>query len=286
MEMTLNGYPIDQENRGWLREHSTDCDALPLFRAGDLPERCDPRRSELANQGWLQVENQGQIGSCQGQALTECAEFCYTVATGGIIQFSRMYAYLASQMESNIRGDSGSTLEGGTKAAAKGLCVESIAPYPSRYPGWGWVTDAMRDDAKKYRLKSLVQIKSAEHVRQFIGSGAGLCQIGISWGRSMEPNAAGCIRSFSPSNGGGHSVVFAGYVTDADIDVQSTAGWWALLKNSWGRRWGVGGYAYVDPRAIDQMLAHQWTSFYGRSEMETITPRPLPVDFTREPILG
>ena len=44
----------------------------------------------LYKNNWLQVEDQGQIGSCQGQALTECAEFCYGIETGKVVQFSRM----------------------------------------------------------------------------------------------------------------------------------------------------------------------------------------------------
>jgi len=282
MDQVNNGYPIERENQDYLRSHSIEAGLLFL---GDVPERCDPRKSQLAEQGWLKVEDQGQIGSCQGQSLTECGEFCFTVATGKVTQLSRMYAYIASQMESNIRTDSGSTLEGGTKAFLKGICTEALAPYTSRYPGWGYITEPMRAEAAKYKLKSITEIKSAEHVKEYIGSGIGIVQIGIAWGNAMNPDSQGCIRNFSPG-GGGHAVVFAGYVPDSDVGVKSSLGWWALLKNSWSSRWGKSGYAYVDPRAIDQMLRHQWTSMYGRSDMETPNPRPLPVDFTKESILG
>lgn len=281
--MVVNyGYPIEQENREYLRASQTDAKVLFM---GDLPERCDPRKSALATDGWLKVENQYRQGSCEGQSLTETGEFCFTVATGRVIQLSRQYAYIASQMESNIKGDSGATLEGGTKAFLKGICREEIAPYAQAYPGWSYITAAMREDAKNYILKSHTEMKSAEHVKQFIGSGVGIVQLGISWNGSMEPDGNGCIRSWR-SGGGGHAIVFAGYVPDSDLGVKSSAGWWLLLKNSWGTSWGKGGYAYVDPKACDQMLAHQWTSMYGRSDMETPNPRPLPVDFTKESVLG
>jgi hypothetical protein len=282
MEINNFGYPIELEDRDFLKANAVEAEVLMM---GELPERCDPRKSSLASQGWLKVEDQGQIGSCQGQSLTECMEFCYTVATGGVIQLSRMYAYIASQKENNIRTDSGSTLEGGTKAARKGICTEITGPYPSRYPGWGWITSAMVEEAQRFKLESLVEMKSAEQIKQFIGSGVGIVQIGIAWGNAMTPDRDGCIRSFSPG-GGGHAVVFAGYVPDSDVGVASGSGWWALLKNSWSKRWGKEGYAYVSPRAIDQMLRHQWTSMYGRSDMRTPSPRPLPVDFTKESILG
>jgi len=277
------GYPIELEDRDALRSSATEAVLLML---GDLPERMDPRSSALGSQGFLQVEDQQQQGSCQGQSLSDCGEFAHTFATGEVIQISRQYAYIASQMENNIRTDSGSTLEGGTRAFKKGFPLESVAPYAgNRYPGWGYITQAMRDKAI-YKLMSHTEMKSAEHVKQFIGSGVGIVQLGITWGNEMNPDGQGCVRSFSGRGGGGHAIVFAGYVPDSDVGVKSSAGWWLLLKNSWSKRWGRSGYAYVDPRACDQMLRHQWTSMYGRSDMDSPRPRPIKFDFSKQSILG
>jgi intein/homing endonuclease len=220
--------------------------------------------------------------NCQGQAITENLEYCYTVATGKVLQFSRMYAYLVSQMYDNIRGDRGSTLSGGTKTVReKGCCVESIAPYPSSYPGHSWVTSAMHENASKYKMLSHTNMSSTDQIKQFIGSGIGIVQIGIAWNNSMTPDSKGCIRTFSSGGGGGHSVTFTGYLPDDEVGATSSKGWWLLLKNSWGTRWGKGGFAYVDPAACDSMLRHQWTVMIGRSEMDVPEPRPLPVDFTK-----
>jgi hypothetical protein len=277
------GYPIELEDRDALRSSATEAVLLML---GDLPERMDPRSSALGSQGFLQVEDQQQQGSCQGQSLSDCGEFAHTFATGEVIQISRQYAYIASQMENNIRSDSGSTLEGGTRAFKKGFPIESVAPYAgNRYPGWGYITQAMRDKAI-YKLNSHTEMKSAEQIKKFIGSGVGIVQLGITWGNEMTPDSQGCIRSFSGRGGGGHAIVFAGYVPDSDVGVKSSAGWWLLLKNSWSKRWGKSGYAYVDPRACDQMIAHRWTSMYGRSDMESPRPRPIKFDFTKQSILG
>jgi hypothetical protein len=277
------GYPIELEDRDALRSSATEAVLLML---GDLPERMDPRSSALGSQGFLQVEDQQQQGSCQGQSLSCCGEFAHAFATGEVIQISRQYAYIASQMENNIRSDSGSTLEGGTRAFKKGFPIESVAPYAgNRYPGWGYITQAMRDKAI-YKLNSHTEMKSAEQIKKFIGSGVGIVQLGITWGNEMTPDSQGCIRSFSGRGGGGHAIVFAGYVPDSDVGVKSSAGWWLLLKNSWSKRWGKSGYAYVDPRACDQMIAHRWTSMYGRSDMDSPRPRPIKFDFTKQSILG
>jgi C1A family cysteine protease len=277
----VGGYLIEQEDRQFLSSTSSDA---RLLRMGDTPAMVDPRKHLLWDQGFLQVENQGSIGSCQGASLTENAEFCYTLLTGRVLQFSKMFSYIESQKANNIRTDSGSTLSGGTKASKEsGFCPQSIAPYPSRYPGWSWVTDAMKAEAKKYKLQSHTEIKAEEAVRQYIGSGIGIVQIGISWNRSMTPDGNGCIKSFSAGGGGGHAVVFCGYAPDATVGQRSTKGYWYLLKNSWGTRWGINGFAWVDPSAIASMLRHQWTVFVGRSDMkgDDLQPRPLPIDFTK-----
>jgi hypothetical protein len=279
----FTGYPIELEDREAL--FKTQVDAVMLMM-GEIPDRMDPRRSKLADQGFLQVEDQQQQGSCQGQSLSDCGEFAHTFATGEVIQISRQYAYIASQMESNIRSDAGSTLEGGSKAFQKGFPLESVAPYSgNRYPGWGYITAEMRAKAV-YKLMSHTVMQASEQCKQFIGSQIGIVQIGIAWGPWMEPDAKGCIGSFRPGRGGGHALVFCGYVPDADVGQSSGSGYWFLMKNSWSKRWGKNGYAYVSPRAVDQMIAHQWTSMYGRSDMDSPRPRPIKVDFSKTSILG
>lgn len=225
------------------------------------------------------------VHNCQGCSLTECAEYCYPIATGGkVVQLSMMYAYLRSQQMDGINGDRGSTLSGGTKAAREGICTNEVGPYPGRYPGWGWITDTMKKDAEKYRLKSVVRITDSDNAKQFIGSGIGIIHIGIGWGGSMSPDSNGCIRSYRGGGGGGHAVVYCGYLPDDLVGQRSSKGYWFLLKNSWGSRWGKSGYAYCDPAVIDQQIRSGGT-FVGRSDMETPTPRPLPVDFTKESLL-
>jgi hypothetical protein len=278
----IGGWLAEREDRAWLL---SQCVRAELLMYGDLPDKVDPRQSKLAEIGWLRVENQGSIGSCQGCSLTECAEYCYPIATGGkVVQLSMMYAYLRSQQMDGINGDRGSTLSGGTKAAREGICTDAVGPYPGGYPGWGWITDGMKKDAEKYKLKSVVDIKDSEQAKQFIGSGIGVVHIGIAWNGSMSPDSNGCIRSYRGGGGGGHAVVYCGYLPDDLVGQRSSKGYWFLLKNSWGSRWGKGGYAYCDPAVIDQQIRTQGV-FLGRSDMETPTPRPLPVDFTKESLL-
>lgn len=270
-EQQMGSRKIDQCEWGqWRKIRSITTEDVKLLDVYDLTVEVD---HSFITEG-VAVHN------CQGASLTECLEFCIAVETNKVMQFSKMFAYLTSQMENNIRSDSGSTLSGGTRAIAKkGCCTNEIAPYPNRYPGWGWITQEMEEEAKKYKLKSASVIKAENEVRDYIGSGIGIVHIGIAWGRSMTPNSQGCIKSFSPG-GGGHAINLAGYVPDEDVGVRSTKGYWYLMKNSWGTRWGKGGFAYVDPRAVSQMLGHRWTVMLGRSDLETPEPRRIDAKFT------
>ncbi len=84
-----------------------------------------------------------------------------------------MFAYIASQMKDGNRTDSGSTLSGGTKAAKDdGFCPENLDRTRSGYPGWGWLTQAMREKAKPYLLQSHTEIKQEPEVKGYIGSGS------------------------------------------------------------------------------------------------------------------
>ena len=278
----VGGYPLDAENVEALKATSTEPKMLMM---GDLPEKVDPREHPEAGNGFLQIENQGSIGSCQGNSLTECAEFCYYLAAGVVIQFSRMFAYIASQMKDGIRSDSGSTLSGGTEAAKDfGFCPESDAPYPGRYPGWGYITAKMRELAKKFTLQSHTVIRSAEQAKQYLGSGIGILQWGLSWGGSMDPDRDGCIAGRWSAGRGGHAICLVGYVKNHPRGRTNSSGYWFLLKNSWGKRWGDNGYAYVDPAVVEASLRHRWTVLLGRSDMKVPTPRK--VDFTKENRFG
>jgi hypothetical protein len=276
----VGGYAIEAENRDELRANSTPASYLAC---GDLPVRMDPRGSALFQKGWLEALSQLQIGACQGNALAKTFEFCYGMVKGELLHFSRMFAYIGSQMEDGIRGDNGSTLSGGTKLAAKGVCPESVGPYPPSYPGWNYITLAMREAAKPFVMGSHTELQSVDEVKQYLGSGIGIVQIGIAWNNSMQPDSKGCIRSFR-SGGGGHSVCYAGYATDDDVGVKSSAGYWFLLLNSWGKTWGVNGWAYVDPKVVEAQLRDQDSVFIGRSDLTT--PGPRDVDWTKERVFG
>lgn len=278
--MEFTGYPIELENRDALRDMSPP-GVFKCMGDDELPKRVDFRKA-------LQIENQESMGSCQGHALSTCSEGCYHIATGGqSIQLSRLFAYLGSQKIDGIMGDSGSTLHGGAKlSTGQGICLESVFPYPRpvRYPrgGHNAITAEAWENAKNFRIRTTKFITEEPEVKQWLGSGAGLVEIGIAWGNAMEPDQNGFIDSFRAGSGG-HAVSLTGYLPCEEVQCSTPEGYVYILDNSWGTRWGIGGRAYVAPRAVRQMLDQRFTTFVGLSDMVDVKPRN--VDFTKDSVI-
>lgn len=253
-----SGWRRDLEDFRALHNMCLPAEVLRRLRTMDFepPAEIDPR-------GWHQVENQQQMGSCQGHALSSCMEYCYKIATGDVtLQLSRMYAYIRSQLIDNIRGDNGSTIAGGARCAREyGLCLETTWPYTGRYTQD--IPDGCDDEAKKYQLRTAVECRTYDDVYQFISQGLGGVEIGIQWNGSCEPRG-GIIADWQPArSGGGHALAFLGYDEDGNL--------W--MANSWGKQWGDGGYARVTRRSVENMLRHSWTVMIGLSDMKIPLPR-------------
>ncbi len=246
-----------------------------------LPDIIDPW---ILDKDLLPTEDQLQIGSCQGNSLTENLEYCYYVHTGEIIQASRIMAYLGSQKYDGINSDDGSTLNGGTKLVeGDGICLESVMPYPNRYPSNGprAITQAAWADAQKRKLANHLVIKDWDGSVTFLGAGKGIIQIGIPWDDSMTPDQYGCMDEWKVGrNYGGHAIVLCGYVPDDIVKKKSPENRRLILKNSWNRRWGINGRAYVTKRWFDAAVRHQFSVMLGRTDMIGPEPRPLPDDLT------
>ena len=222
------------------------------------PAEVDPRP-------WFQMENQRNIGACQGFSLSCCVEMCHVIQHGEPIQLSPGFAYLDSQKQGNMIGrDSGSTLDGGTKCARKGLPLEDNFPYVANYRTLYDRYRQSRSIARPYSLEGELPLATWEDAYRFLSSWQGCIQIGIAWtlGSQWE------VKSYRYGRGGGHAVNFVGY-----LKVRSWPGGIGfLLKNSWGSGWGRDGYALVHPHAYDQMFKHSWNIAIGRSDM----PKPVP----------
>lgn len=250
----------DEENRDLL---AATASPMPELLYSE-PEEVDPRKLFPKHQ-W--VENQASQGACAGHANTSIDEFCIGVDSAAEPpQLSRQYSYIMAQKKSGITGDRGSTIDGNVRVAVDGIPREQFWPYTGHYhtsPPGGM--EACLEDAKNYRLSKHTLMRSYDDCKTWLASGAGGVNIGIRWG---VPDAPVC-ESYSNS-GGGHAVALLGYTTRKDSRGRN----YLLLLNSWGARWGNGGWCEVAPKAIEQMLSSNYTVMIGMTDMVDIEPRP------------
>ncbi len=220
--------------------------AAPTPPAVDLRSACPP------------VYDQGQLGSCTGNAIAGAVHFERLKQRLSDWAPSRLFIYYNERaMEGTIASDSGAQIRDGIKSVAtQGDCPEVEWPYdPSQLataPPAQCYTDALRYTAYSYFA---VQQDLAD-MRACLAAGYPFV-FGFTVYESFESAEVartGTVPMPGPLESvvGGHAVLAVGY-----DDASSTF----LVRNSWGPDWGQGGYftipyAYItNPNLADDL----WT---------------------------
>lgn len=221
---------------GWIPDQPDQRDHLysapPEYLAA-LPPRVDLRRRCPA------IYNQGQLGSCTANAIAAAVEFERMKQKLSVFVPSRLFIYYNERViENTVRSDSGAQLRDGIKAvASEGACPEPewpyvIAKFTTRPPQRAY-NDAKLDRAVQYQ--SLVQ--DPNQMKGCLASGYPFV-FGFTVYQSFETaTVARTGRAPMPGPGeraiGGHAVMAVGY---------DDAFQWFLVRNSWGKGWGMNGY--------------------------------------------
>jgi len=257
----IGGWRIDVEDWQFLNDQPNESPVLAM--KGSYNEvRFDPRKV-------LKVENQGQVGACQGHSISSCCEWSYIIATGDTtLQLSRAYGYYESQRIDNIRGDNGSTIQAGIKLATNvGIPREDLWKYTGRYdPKRPSNWNEILKDAEKYKIGSTYKLTTYDGIRTFLGSGQGGVNLGITWNSSVDKNI---VTSFNGNGGGGHAISL--YSLSERIDSDNRP--YVFMMNSWGSSWQGDGWAEWSPDALTQMLRSRNSVFVGVSDMPNVKPR-------------
>lgn len=244
-------------------------DQLPAVDIAALPD-------SLGVASWMQIEDQAQQGSCQGHARTSAGELGYYRETGSIIQLNRQFAYITSQLEDGFRSDVGSTLEGGASAAKKyGEALESLWPYSGRYDRN--IPQACYEDAKNRKLRTSMVLENYDQVLRWLVHGLGGIVIGILWNGSAEPDSQGVVSNYRPSGRSGHALAWLDWTKKFSDRGRP----FIQLANSWGKRWGVNGWSYWSPDAVDLVCRTQTVVGYSDLDGPDIRPRLFDYDSGR-----
>ena len=237
------GYAFDWERIDELEDRGSEAE-LVLQHYRDAFPKFDTQADPL---GLLKVFDQGQQGSCQGNALAQVFSICYFLATGRHETFSRSAGYYLAQKKDGISGDKGSTLSGGQWVATQnGMCLESDWPYPQRY------NPAMPPSANgkfNFKLQATKPLKDIDSVTQWIESGLPI-QVGLTWNSTCDQEV---VSNSSSRSGGGHSTVFWQRRASGNI----------VNINSWGTRWNGDGVHEWTIDSVKEALKARWTVFIG-----------------------
>lgn len=242
---------------------------LPPVNIADLPE-------SQAVAAWMQIEDQQQQGACQGHAKTDAEELAtWRQTQGQVVQYSRQFSYITSQMIDGIRGDRGSTIEGGARASQKyGACKEELAPYNGRY--YTEFSQEAYADAKKRTLTTFSRLENYDEVLRWLAWGIGGVVIGIGWNGTMEPDGQGRVENYR-SGGGGHALA----LLDWNKKILDAGGRpYIDMFNSWGKRWGFNGRAFINPRVVDYWCQRETVIGYSKMSLEDI--KPLSYDWIKQ----
>ena len=247
---------------------------------------------------FIQLENQGAIGSCFGVSGASVADWMEWIRTGetgaNATRFSGFWHYLKTQEQDNLLGqDKGSVPTSGwvvaqkigfvpRSAIARKLHPDAIKAWGGIYPrnykeGYQQYAPLLRDKellqlASIYTVGSLVALRKPEHVVEFITLGNGGVQQCSPWVQEFDRrDDNNYIARFQGGNRKGmhghHAYYISGYNTNKECNI----------FNSWGEQFGDEGGKTISRSAHQECLDHKQTYCVGQSKFAMTANPPKPV---------
>lgn len=224
-----------------IRDHTY---AVSRTAAAVRPQKVDLRKF------CSPIEDQGDIGSCTGNAIVGALEFLEWKA-GKHVDLSRLWVYYQERViERDVRQDSGAMIRDGVKSCAKlGVCTEALWPYDTgkfaKKPPLVAYTDAGNRKIREY-----VRVVDLPSMLARLAEGFPVV-FGFTVYESFESDSVartGFVNLPGQNEAmlGGHAVLAVGY----DDKMQRVT-----ARNSWGPKWGMAGYftlpyAYLNNRNL------------------------------------
>lgn len=197
------------------------------------------------------VFDQGNLGSCTGNAIAGALEFLEKKEPTPFFWVSRLFIYYQERViERTVKSDAGAMIRDGVKACHKvGYCSELFWPYKVSKFAAKPPTAAYKD-AHKHVITEYARANSMLDFRSALAMGFPVV-FGFSVYESFESAAVAKngivpMPMHSEKQLGGHAVLMVGY-DDAAQRV--------IVRNSWGEGWGQKGYftmpyQYVEDRNL------------------------------------
>lgn len=243
---------------GWIPSKPDHRDKL-FFNA--FPPKPIVVKSASLRSGMPKVYDQGQLGSCTGNAIAGAFE--YDQMKQGLKDFmpSRLFIYYGERsIEGTIPLDNGASLRDGFIVINKsGVCSEVTCPYDianfTNKPSVNAYTEALTHKSVKYM--SIPATVTA--LKQAIVEGYPVI-IGFSVPQSFESQSLATtgfmtIPTQKDKIIGGHAVVICGF--NDNLTNNNTTGFFEV-RNSWSPDWGLGGYFWLPYNNVNTLVSDCW----------------------------
>jgi C1A family cysteine protease len=232
----------------------------PELTAAKLPSSVDLRQ-------WASpIDDQGQLGSCTGNAIAGAIDLIDRKVNNKSYQVSRLFIYYQERViEGDVYYDNGAYIRDGIKACyTYGAPLESIWPYNQNK----WATrptTAAYSDALNRKVTGYARCLDFTAVKTALAAGTPVI-IGFNvyssfeagtWGNPPSQGGTGLMPYPNVNTEqllGGHAVCIVGYN-------DNLAGGRFIVRNSWGTSWGQNGYFYMPYQVIQNtnMSSDFWT---------------------------
>jgi len=187
------------------------------------------------------VYDQGQLGSCTGNAIAGAMEYERNRQGLSDLIPSRLFVYYNERArEGTVSSDAGAAIRDGIKVVnSEGVCPETLWPYDigmfTVKPPKRCYVAAETDKAVQYEaIQTLGDLKDAIASNLSVVFGFTVYEAFQSPAVAQSGVLPMPIRGEDPV--GGHAVVAVGY-SDSKNQV--------IVRNSWGASWGDHGYFYM-----------------------------------------
>lgn len=218
------------------------------------PDNSQVRQSVDLREWDSLVEDQGYLGSCTANSITNCYELLVKkLYPEYFTELSRLFVYYNARTYDNTTAqDSGVTIKDGLRGVKQyGVCSESLWPYnPDNFfmrPSVEAYADAEQRTITNYEwLSGNSDIMEVVNLNKPVLLGILVYTdfLSVSADNPVVPMPAD-----SDVDVGGHAVSIVGY----DLDKQQF-----LIKNSYGSGWGDQGYGWLPFEYVNMYSFEKW----------------------------
>jgi C1A family cysteine protease len=233
--------------------------------------------------GWCPpVENQGSLGSCTANAGVGLMEYFERRAFGKHIDASRLFLYKTTRNLLHWTGDTGAFIRTTMGAMILfGVCPEEywlykISDFEKEPPAFCYSFAENYKTIQYYRLDPSGTSRELllNRVKSFITAGLP-SMFGFTVFNSIN-QAENDGKIPYPCRRdrvlGGHAVVAVGFNDEIEIENMTCEGKTTgalLIRNSWGRGWGVNGYGWLPYVYVNNGLAVDWWTLLKSEWVDT-----------------